>query len=162
MKRNILNLASIIACLAVLATTTGLASGDEPQPMKSSKDVIWGPAPPMLPKGAKIAVLAGNPAESGLISMRLMVPAGYKIPAHWHPMAEQVTVLSGSINLGMGDKLDKSKSQKFSKGGFYSLPAQKNHFVWTKTGATVQINLMGPFAITYANQADDPREVSTK
>ena len=161
MKRSTLSLAPMFACLALLVTTTGMAFGDAPQPLKNSKDVKWGPAP-MLPKGAKIAVLAGNPAEAGLISLRLMMPAGYKMPAHWHPMDEQVTVLSGTINLGMGDKLDESKSQKYSKGGFYALPAQKNHFAWTKTGTTVQISLMGPFAITYANQADDPRVASAK
>jgi len=162
MKRSTLNLAPKIACLALLVTTTGLAFGDVPQPLKNSKDVKWGAVPPMLPKGAKIAVLAGNPAEAGLLSLRLMMPAGYKIPAHWHPMDEQVTVLSGTINLGMGDKLDESKSQKYSKGGFYALPAQKSHFAWTKTGATLQFSLMGPFAITYVNPADDPRLASAK
>ena len=162
MRRISLNLAPMAACLALLVTTTGLAFAAEPQPLKNSEDLKWGPAPPVLPQGAKIAVLAGNPAEAGLISLRLMLPAGYKIPAHWHPTDEQVTVLSGTFNLGMGDKLDESKSQEYSAGGFYVLPAQKNHFAWTKKGATVQLSLMGPFAMTYANPADDPRQASAK
>ena len=162
MKRITLNLAQMVACLAVMITTTSVASGDVPQPLKKSEDLKWGPAPAVLPQGAKIAVLAGNPAEAGLLSIRLMLPEGYKIPAHWHPMEEQVTVLSGTINLGMGDKLDESKSQEFSTGGFYGLPAQKSHFAWTKTGATIQLSLIGPFAITYVNPADDPRQAGAK
>lgn len=162
MKRIILNLAPMAASLGLLVTAASLAFGGEPQPVKNSEDVKWSPAPPVLPKGAKISVLAGNPAEAGLISLRLMLPAGYKIPAHWHPVDEQVTVLSGTINLGMGDKLDESKSQEFSTGGFYPLPAQKSHFVWTKTGATIQLSLMGPFAITYVNPADDPTQARAK
>ena len=157
MKRINLYRAPIVVCFTLLAIVTSLSYANAPQPVESSKSVKWGPAPPMLPKGAEIAVLAGNPAEAGLISLRLKVPKGYIVPPHWHPMAEQVTVVSGTVNLGMGEKLDKSKSQEFSAGGFYSLPAQKAHFAWTSTGAVIQIALMGPFAITYVNPADDPR-----
>jgi hypothetical protein len=31
-----------------------------------------------------------------------------------------------------------------------------HHYAFTKTGATVQIHMIGPFAITYVNPADDP------
>ena len=162
MKRITLNLAPMATCLALLVTTTSLAFSAEPQTLMNSENLKWGAAPPVLPEGAKIAVLAGDPAAAGLITLRLKLPAGYKIPAHWHPNDEQVTVLAGTFNVGMGDKLDQSKGKEFSVGGFTLLPAQKNHFVWTKTGATVQLNLLGPFAMTYANPADDPREAGAK
>lgn len=35
-------------------------------------------------------------------------------------------------------------------------PANVHHYAWTKTGATIQVHLNGPFAITYVNPADDP------
>ena len=78
--------------------------------------VQWGPAPPILPAGAQIAVLEGNPAEKGPIVMRLKLPANYNIPAHWHSMTERLTVLSGSFHAGMGDKLDRKASQTLEPG----------------------------------------------
>jgi len=120
--------------------------------------VQWGPAPPFLPAGAEIAVLEGNPAEKGPITLRLKFPANYNIAAHWHSMTERVTVLSGTFNVGMGDKLDKQASQALEPGGFVSLPANMRHFAWTTTPTVVQINLEGPFDIFYVNAADDPRK----
>jgi len=151
------------AGLALLVAFTGLAVGGEPQMVMSSKDVKWSPAPSVLPKGAMMAVLAGDPAASGgLVVLRLKMPAGYKIPAHWHPTDEHVTVLSGTFSIGMGDKLDPTQSHAFTAGGYAEAPAHMNHYAWTKTGATVQVDLIGPFAITYVNPADDPSGTKAK
>src|SRR4051794_10372144 len=65
--------------------------------------LAWGPAPPVLPKGAQFAVLSGDPSKSGQFTVRLKMPAGYKVPAHNHPTAELVTVISGDFGFGMGD-----------------------------------------------------------
>ena len=116
----------------------------------------WGPAPPILPKGAEIAVLSGNPGEAGPFTIRLKLPAGYKIPAHQHPTFEDVTVISGEFNIGMGDKLDTSKADKLTVGSFINLPEKMNHFAFASKNSVVQINSMGPFALTYVNPADDP------
>ncbi|MBU6510291.1 MAG: cupin domain-containing protein, partial [Gammaproteobacteria bacterium] len=70
------------------------------------EEIQWGPAPPVLPAGAKLAVLAGDPAGTGPVALRLKMPAGYRIPPHWHPTDERVTVISGTLGIGMGDKLD--------------------------------------------------------
>jgi hypothetical protein len=118
--------------------------------------VQWGPAPPVLPAGAQIAVLEGNPAAKGPVTLRLKLPARYDIPAHWHSMDERVTVLSGSFHVGMGDKLDRQASQTLGAGGFVSLPAKMHLFAWTTAPTIVQINLEGPFDIVYINPADDP------
>jgi hypothetical protein len=61
----------------------------------------------MLPAGAQIAVLAGNPTTSGAYTVRLKFPANYAIPAHSHPTDENVVILSGGLTFGMGDKLKK-------------------------------------------------------
>jgi quercetin dioxygenase-like cupin family protein len=123
--------------------------------------VQWGPAPPALPAGAQISVLEGNPSEKGAVTLRLRFPANYSIPAHWHSMAERVTVLSGTFHVGMGDKLDRQASQTLEPGGFVSLPASMRHFAWTTTPTVVQINLEGPFDIFYVNRADDPQKRQT-
>ena len=68
-----------------------------------------------------------------------------------------MTVISGTLGLGMGDMLDKKKSKVLRAGGYAVAPAKMNHFAWTKSGAVVQVDLLGPFGITYVNAADDPR-----
>ena len=124
--------------------------------------VQWGPAPPALPAGAQIAVLEGNPAEKGSVTLRLRFPADYNIPAHWHSMTERLTVLSGTFHVGMGDKLDRHASQTLGPGGFVSLPASMRHFAWTSAPTVVQIYLEGPFDIFYVNPADNPQKQVTK
>jgi hypothetical protein len=119
--------------------------------------VQWGPAPPVLPAGAELAVLEGNPSEKGALTLRLRLPANYTLPPHWHSMDERVTVLSGALNVGMGDKIDRSASQALKPGGFVSLPAKMHHFAWTAVPTIVQINLEGPFDIFYINPADNPQ-----
>ncbi len=87
-------------------------------------DLKWGPAPAVFPAGAQMAVLSGDPTKAGVFVIRLKMPAGYKIPAHNHPTDEYVTVVSGELSLGMGDKLDPAKSAKLGPGGSPS-PARR-------------------------------------
>src|SRR5215213_5475797 len=146
----------------MLATALLLLSGatvpaqDHKAHATSVDTVQWGAAPPSLPKGAQAAVLSGDPGKPGPFTIRLKMPSGYKIPAHQHPTAEAVTVLSGEFNFGMGDKLDEAKAQKLGPGGFVDLPANVNHFAFATGDSVVQINSTGPFAIKYVNPADDP------
>ena len=118
--------------------------------------VQYAAAPPILPPGAQLAVLDGNPAEKGTIVMRLKLPANYKIPAHWHSTDERITVLSGTFNVGMGDKLTEPGSQALTPGGFLYLPAKMHHFAWTSSPTVVQINLEGPFDLNYVDPNDNP------
>ncbi|HKT31181.1 MAG TPA: cupin domain-containing protein [Gammaproteobacteria bacterium] len=120
------------------------------------EEITWGSAPPVLPAGVKLAVLAGDPTGTGAVTLRLKMPAGYRIPPHWHPTDERVTVISGTLGIGMGDKLDRKHAKVLKVGGYAVAPANMHHFAWTKTGAVVQVDLMGPFQITYVNPADDP------
>lgn len=92
-----------------------------------------------------MAVLAGDPGKPGPFTTRLKMPSGYKIPAHQHPTAEAVTVLSGTFHFGMGDRLDEAKADKLGPGGFVDLPANMNHFAFASADAVVQINSEGPF-----------------
>jgi hypothetical protein len=112
------NLRNIV--LIVAATLVALASAvaaDAPF-IRSAKEVKWGAPPPVLPPGAKFAVIAGDPASSGLVTVRIEMPAGYTIPPHYHPTDEHVTVLKGSLSLGMGDVIDKTHALTLSTGGY--------------------------------------------
>jgi quercetin dioxygenase-like cupin family protein len=143
--------------LAATAGASALYAADLPGPMQP-EEIKWGPAPPVLSPGAKIAVLAGDPATTGLLTIRLKMPAGYIIAPHWHPTDEHVTVISGTFSLGMGDVLDKKQSKTLKAGGYAVAPANMHHFAWTKSGCVVQVNMLGPFKITYVNPADDPTQ----
>ncbi len=122
----------------------------------SARDVTWGDPPPSLPKGAKMAVIAGDPTKAVPFAIRAQFPAGYRIPPHWHPTDENVTVLSGTLALGMGEQFDAAAAKDVPTGGFAVLPANMRHFAIARTAATIQINGMGPFMINYVNPADDP------
>ena len=124
--------------------------------------IKWGDAPPSLPKGAKLAVLYGDPSKGGPFCMRLMAPAGYKIPPHWHSQAEALTVISGTFYLGMGDKMDATAAQPLKAGGFHYLPPKEHHFAFSKAASVAQLNGEGPFDITYINAADDPQKAAKR
>jgi anti-sigma factor ChrR (cupin superfamily) len=148
--------ARLLTLVLLLGTTTGVLADDMKMPVNASQ-LKWGPAPDFIPKGAQVAVLSGDPSKEGLYVVRLKVPAGYKIPAHNHPTAEMVTVISGNFHLGMGDKLDMKKGMVLTAGGFAEAPAKMNHYAWTSSPTVVQVHGQGPFAVTYVNPADDPR-----
>jgi anti-sigma factor ChrR (cupin superfamily) len=110
-----------------------------------------------LPPGAKIAVIEGKMNEAGPITARLKFPANYRVPPHTHGGIERVTVLTGTMNFGMGDKFDPKKTTPISAGSFLIMPPKMSHYVWTKEEAIAQINVMGPWTVTYVNPSDDPR-----
>jgi quercetin dioxygenase-like cupin family protein len=103
----------------------------------------WVAAPPAFPKGAQIAIVSGDPAKEGLYVVRLKVPAGYKVPAHVHPNDENVTVLSGTFNIGMGDKLDETKGTALKAGGFAQAPKGMQHYAWFTEDTIIQVHGMG-------------------
>ena len=149
---------SMLFCLSVGAQmNSGTSMSHSEHTFINSKDLKWMDGPPGLPPGAKFAVLNGDPSKEGLFTIRAILPANYKIPAHWHPTVENVTVLEGTFYMGMGEKLDEAKATPLSAGGFTALPAKTGHFAFSKDGAVIQVHATGPFAITYYNAADDPR-----
>ena len=126
---------------------------------KTADELTWGPAPPGLPPGAELAVVSGDPSKEGLpFTMRAKFPDGYQVPPHWHPTDENVTVIQGTINLGEGDKFDRSTTKALPAGSFAVMPKGMHHFAWASGETIVQIHGIGPFAITYVNPADDPRK----
>jgi ketosteroid isomerase-like protein/quercetin dioxygenase-like cupin family protein len=118
--------------------------------------IVWGDPPPALPTGAKVAVISGDPSKPGPFVIRIQFPAGYKVAPHWHPVDENVTLLAGTMSVGMGETWDDTKMQAFTAGSYVVLPAQSRHYVVAKTAATIQIGSTGPFVINYVNPADDP------
>jgi quercetin dioxygenase-like cupin family protein len=140
----------------------------EPKPaaakhvMVAPGDLKWGPAPPGLPAGAEAAVLDGDPSKPGMFTIRAKLPDGFRVPPHSHPTDEHVTIISGSMMIGMGSKWDDAAMQTMGAGSYAKMPRRTNHYVQAKGETIIQISAIGPFAITYVNASDDPRKKKTE
>jgi hypothetical protein len=120
-------------------------------------EATWMPAPDALPAGAQLAVLDGDPMGTGPFTVRLKLPDGYTVAPHWHPTDEKVTVIEGTFLVGMGDQFSESSLKTLGAGSFAKMPQHMNHYASAKGATTIQIEGMGPFAMTYVNASDDPR-----
>ena len=128
----------------------------------SQDSLKWGAAPPAFPKGAQLAVVSGDPSKEGLYVVRLKLPAGYKVPAHWHPTDENVTVLKGTLRVGKGEKFEPSTLQDLPAGSFMRMPKTMRHYAQAKGETILQLHGIGPFEIHYVNPGDDPRKKALK
>jgi ChrR Cupin-like domain len=153
--------ALLILCWLALSTTVP-AQSQQSAPADhgifTPAAILWKGGPAALPPGAKLAILEGDPAKEGPFTIRLSWPAGYKVPLHWHPNIEHTTVISGTLNLVMGEKLGETKGNKLPAGSFSFVPPKTNHFAWTEEGCVLQVHSIGPWGIVYVNPADDPRQ----
>src|SRR4026207_1950327 len=114
---------SIAVLMLSVALGAGYVSAEEMAAMPDHgvvdmKTATWGPCPEGLPPGCKAMVLQGDPGKADLFTIRAWFPDGYKIPSHYHPTSENLTVISGSFNLGMGDTIDPAKTQAITPGNF--------------------------------------------
>jgi quercetin dioxygenase-like cupin family protein len=151
--------------IALVAATPALAGELGAKPAAKAEaisinpsEIKWGDPPPTLPKGAQMAVLHGDPSKKAPFTVRFKAPAGYKIPPHWHSKDEQLTILSGTFVLHMGDTMD-APAHELGAGSYHFLPAKMHHAAETKGPETVvQVDGMGPFDINYLNPADVPNK----
>lgn len=137
----------------VIAAELHAASDNEnaTQPILiKAADIKFHPAPG-FPKGAQIVLLQGDLSKAAPYTIRFKLPDGFVIPSHWHSTDEEVTVLSGTLNVGMGDTVDKSQSTALTAGGFQIVPANAHHYVWSKGDTVIQIDGMGPRTTTFVN-----------
>jgi quercetin dioxygenase-like cupin family protein len=151
---------SVVTAAAILGGMMAHMHGQSMGVVQAPKDAKWGPAPPMLPAGAEIAIVSGDPGKSAPYTVRLKFPAHYAIPAHSHPTDENVAVVSGALTLGMGDKLDKqAKGNATLAPGAYALaPSGMNHYAFTGAQeTTILLYGIGPVEFKYVNPQDDPR-----
>jgi quercetin dioxygenase-like cupin family protein len=144
------------AGLAQQPVGTGGAASNAPVIFTPS-EANWAAAPDAFPAGAQFVVVDGDPTGNGPYVVRLKMPDGYKIQPHSHPKDEMVTVIDGTFMVGMGDQFSESSMKTLSAGSYGKMPQGMNHFAAAKGTTTVQVEGMGPFAMTYVNPSDDPR-----
>ena len=144
----------VIAGFGVLALSEGLGQRSGTHLMMSPAELTWNDLP-SLP-GVKIAVIEGPLTQAVPIMFRLKFPANYQVPPHSHPGIEHITILSGTLNMGMGDMFDKTKTRALTPGSVAIMPPGTHHFVWTSEETVGQVHSTGPWSVTYVNPADDP------
>jgi len=157
--RIITTIAAFVFTLAPLAFADDHTEGITLNPPDKLE---WKDGPPSLPKGAKIAVLEGDPSKEGPFVFRVKAPDGYRIPPHAHPKMERVTILSGTFNIGMGEKFDQKATKAMSAGTYGFWEPHMAHFVWIKGETVAQFHGIGPWQIKYVNPADDPRNATSR
>jgi len=144
-------------CIFLLTVATAFAQSEKPQNAFTPGQVKFGPAPPFLPPGAQLAVLEGDPmAAAGDYTIRLKMPAGYKIAPNTHPLRESVTVISGTLKVGMGDKFDAAHMMSFPAGSFAYLDPDMHHYAMASGPTVIQIQGMSPATVIYIDPAYDP------
>jgi hypothetical protein len=145
----------LLALVSALAFVTTIPL--QAQNAFTPDQVKWGPAPPIVPTGAQLAVLEGDPmASSGDYTVRFKMPDGYKIAPHTHPTRENVTVISGTLKVGMGDTYDETKMMSFGTGSFAYLDPSMHHYAGAKGETIIQIHGQAPVQFNWINPADDP------
>jgi ketosteroid isomerase-like protein/uncharacterized RmlC-like cupin family protein len=122
----------------------------------SAEQLAWSDAPPVLPKGVRLAVLSGDPGKPGLFVMRVQLPAGTRIAPHWHSSAEHVTVLKGVFRIGMGTRFDDVATTPVGLGGFFVAPPRMPHFARAEGDTVLEVTGLGPFDLNYVDPQDNP------
>lgn len=154
--KHVMLLATAVTIAAALNAPG--ASAAEMHKVVKPDAIQWGPAPPQLPKGAEVAVMSGDPGKADIL--RAKMPDGYAVPAHWHKRAEHVTVISGTFNVGMGDKLDKQKGEALGPGGFFAAAPKMRHYAWATGETVIEVSGIGPFDIAYVDPKDNPAKMA--
>jgi hypothetical protein len=122
----------------------------------------WGPAPPGLPTGARAAVVSGDPTKAGPFTVRLDMPRDYAIRPHYHPTSEELRLIEGTVHVGHGSKWDEKAMKAMAPDQPVTLAAKDPHFLHAASRVVIEVQSTGPFAITYINSKDDPRNGATR
>jgi quercetin dioxygenase-like cupin family protein len=163
MKRSIVPVAvSSLGCLSlcfVVVIAITLPAQSVPLPEGTIQvpggTGTWIDAPASLPAGTRMLLLEGHPGSEGFFTMRLRLPAGARLQPHWHPADERVTVLSGLVQVGFGDRFDEAAMTTFGPGSFYLNPARSHHYVWVAEPTEMQLTGMGPWELHMLEQPSE-------
>jgi quercetin dioxygenase-like cupin family protein len=148
---------SLMLATSVAAVQCTSPSGEPFSVVALPAQMAWVTAPPSLPRGAELAVVEGDPSRTGEFTMRLRMPDGYRIPAHFHPAVEHVTVVQGTFRVGMGDRFDAAMLGDLPTASFAALAPGAHHFAQAEGQTVIQLHGIEPWSLTYVNPADDPR-----
>jgi quercetin dioxygenase-like cupin family protein len=125
--------------------------------MLTPQEMNWTDCSSALPPGAKCVNIEGDrDVPNVLFTYRVKLPDNYRIPPHFHPADEHVTVISGTFNMGIGDKLDTKSTRPMAAGSFMVMPKGTHHFAWAQGETILQVHAIGPWTLTWVNPEDAP------
>lgn len=143
--------------LVLIAILPAAAAAQQPAPSMPDGTIVieaaglkWSPLElPGFAPGLALAPVHGDPSKAEAYTIRLRFPDGYAFPAHFHPNAENLTVLSGTFVLGHGaTPSDAVKS--YVPGDYLYIPGGMPHFGRVQGETIVQLHGMGPFDVKLA------------
>jgi quercetin dioxygenase-like cupin family protein len=154
-----------LATIALLGGTCAFISTANAQradhQMTTADELKWAPVPSI--PGAQMAVMEGPMNKAGApFTARLKFPANSKVPPHWHSTIEHVTVISGVMNMGVGDKFDTSKTEALGPGSVSIMQPGTHHFASFSEDTIIQLHGIGPWTVSYVDPANDPRNQAKK
>jgi quercetin dioxygenase-like cupin family protein len=156
------------ACLAQQAMSKTSGASKSKPIMVDPSSLKYGPLPSWAVSGTpsventgtlEVAVLAGNPSKSGYYAVRARCGDGYKIAPHWHPTAENVTVMQGQLSVGMGSKWDSDAMKAMPTGAFASMPAGIRHYAQCNGDTVLQIDGQGPLKLEFVSAMPPARRI---
>lgn len=144
--------AAVLMLAASFTAASAQTSPTAAQPTIVMADQVhWMPGTGMM-KGTDVAVLMGDPTKAGPYIMRLRLPANTTFAPHYHGDTENVTVISGALLVGLGDKVDAASVKTLGPGDFVSVPANVHHYAITKVPTVIQIDGIGPASMSAAGK----------
>jgi hypothetical protein len=128
----------------------------------NAAQVEYGPAPEgLLPPGAQMAVLEGDPSQPKTFTLRIKVPDGYKFPVHAHGVTDRPMVLKGALLMGIGDEWRDEGMQELKVGAVGALPRDAYHWAKAKGETVFQVWGVGPFDMRWKNPHEDPARAAS-
>lgn len=149
MMRRLIPLVAVAALLALSTDRARSQEGSMAMSDVAAADLEWGDIEvPGFAPGMKIAAIHGDPSvDDEPYTLRLAFPDGYMFPPHWHPRAENVTVLEGTFLLSMGEAFDESELVSYGPGDYLFIEAENPHFGGAEGRTVIQLHGVGPFDI---------------
>jgi quercetin dioxygenase-like cupin family protein len=144
-----------LVAISLIALVSTVALAQEPTVLPQADAAKYAPAP--FPPGSQQAIIVGNPKNAEAYIIRVKLPKGTKVAPHTHPNDENVTVISGTFHIGVGEKFDEAKGQAVKAGGLVSVPKGRPHFAWVSEDSVIQLHGVGPAGATFVNPADAPK-----
>ena len=144
-----------LVAISLIAVVSTVVFAQEPTVLPQADAAKYAPAP--FPPGAQQAIIVGNPKNAEGYVIRVKLAKGTKVAPHMHPNDENVTVISGTFHIGVGEKFDEAQGQMVKTWGYVNVPKGKAHFAWVSEDSVIQLHGVGPAGATFVNPADAPK-----
>jgi quercetin dioxygenase-like cupin family protein len=126
-----------IALLACLISAAGCAHAPSAAPDANpwTQGVRFVPMSSAV--GAEAATIIRGEGAAGLYTIRVKVARGGSIAPHTHPDTRILTVVSGEVYYGFGDKVDMANAKLYAAGAVFVAPANAPHWAEATTSDVV-------------------------